>query len=351
MNKENMSSKQYSVTIGIPVYQAEDYIGKTMESALAQTYPDIEFLVVGDCCSDNSLKTVERLCHNHPRGSHIRILKNEKHLGPGPTRNRIIDEAQGRYLYFLDSDDLIEPDTIQLLMDEMRSHQAEVVYASYEIVDKVNYSPNQTYQKPYQCLLAPDELADFAFRCSNVFHVTVCNCLIDIDFLRRTGLRFIDAMFWEDMAFTYELVTRISRAVTLPNVTYHYLQRPGSLSHYQDREQLLKAEILKNVSIIDYLKAMCGRLKGKGYLPYLCYNLEMNSFYIVCHVLKYSKRITPPFSHAELHQFMQFPLPLRDVLQPGKRFSENLILWMIAHLPSVLFVPVVRIMGKLKNVL
>ena len=347
----NKFSRQYSVTIGIPVFKAADYIGKTMESALAQSYPNIEFLVVDDCGDDGSIEVVEKLAKEHIRGCDIRILRNETHLGPGSTRNRIIDEALGNYLYFLDSDDLIEPYTIQLLMDEMQRTQSEAVYASYEIVDKVNHTPNQVYQKPSQHFRAIDELADFAFRCSNVFQVTACNCLIDINFLRKIGLRFFDATYWEDMAFTYELVTHISHAVTLPNITYHYLQRPGSLSHYQDRELLQKAEILKNYSIIDYLKSMCGRLKGKPYLPYLCYNLEMNSFYVICHVLKHSNRITPSFSHSELHQFLKFPLPLRDILRPGKRFTANLTLWMVAHLPLFLFVPVVRILGKAKNVL
>lgn len=346
-----MPLKQYDVTIGIPLYRAAGYIGNTMESALAQTYGDIEFLVVDDCGGDGSVEIVERLREEHQRGSHIRILKNTSHQGPGPSRNRLIDEAQGRYLYFLDSDDLIEPNTIELLMDKMKRHHPEVVYASYQIVDKVHNAPNQLYQKPYRHFTQLNELALFAFKHKEVFHISVCNCLIDMQFLRGTGIRFIDTMFWEDMAFTYDFVTRVSQAVLLPNITYHYLRRPGSLSHYQDREQLQKSEIMKNVSTIDYLKKMCRKLKGKTYLPYLCYNLEMNSFYIACHVLKHSHRIVPAVSHQELIQFMHFPLPLADVLRLRKKYAANLALWTIAHLPAPVFVAVVKMVGKLKKVI
>ena len=72
-------------------------------------------------------------------------------------------------------------------------------------------------------------------------------CLMSIEFLRKSKLRFLDSAFWEDLAFTYEMVTRVTKAVLLSKITYHYLCRPGSLSHYQDREQLEKSEIMKNV--------------------------------------------------------------------------------------------------------
>lgn len=339
------------VTIGIPVYEAVDYIRDTMESALAQSYPDIEILVVDDCGNDGTIEVVKEFCKSHPRGSQIRILWNECHKGIGQTRNRIIDEARGRCLYFLDSDDQIEPDTIKLLAEEMQLHRAELVYGSYEIIDKVNYSPNRVFRKPHLCLEHPDELATFAFKHQDIFHVTVCNCLIDLEFLRATGLRFIDTMFWEDMAFTYELVTRASRSVLLPDVTYHYLQRPGSLSHYQDRHQLNKEEIMKNVSTIAYLKAMCNSLKRKKYLPFLYHNLQMSSFYIVCYVLKYRKRIIPAISDSELRSIMHFPLTVGELLLFRNNRMQSMALWCIVHLPTPLFILVMKAMGKAKKIL
>ena len=98
---------KYDVTIGIPVYNVEPYITQSLESALAQTYPSIEFLLVDDASSDLSVDIVRRFQMNHPRGADIRILSNPKNLGVSSSRNRIIDEAQGDYLYFMDADDLI----------------------------------------------------------------------------------------------------------------------------------------------------------------------------------------------------------------------------------------------------
>ena len=345
-----MKSK-YVVTIGIPVYRARDYVRNTLLSALNQTYPDIEFLIVDDCGNDGSMEIIEDLQRTHARGQHIRIVRNTRNLLVGYSRNRIIDEARGQYLYFLDSDDVIESDTIRLLLDNIEKYQTEVVYASYEMVDNVNGSPTRIYKKQPCQLFGHGQLALYAFKHADIFHVSVCNCLFRLDFLKKEGLRFIDAAFWEDMVFTYELLPKVSRAVLLPDITYHYILRPGSLSHYQDREQLDKSEIMNNVSTVRYLKDQCRKYKGEVFLPYLCYNLEMSSFYIVCHILKHARRISPSFSRSELRDILQHPLRLADVLRfPSKRF-HNLVLWLLGRLPVPLFVPAFWVMGKLKRAL
>ena len=92
----------YEVTIGIPVYRSVDFIRDTMISALNQTFPYIEFLIVDDCGQDRSMDIISQIQKNHQRGNGIRILKNESNKGVGYSRNRMIDEARGRYLYFMD---------------------------------------------------------------------------------------------------------------------------------------------------------------------------------------------------------------------------------------------------------
>ena len=340
---------QYDVTIGIPVFCVKDYIRNTMLSALAQTYHSIEFLVIDDCGNDGSMAIVDELQRSHSRGSHIRIIRNPGNLGVGICRNCIIDEAKGRYLYFLDSDDVMEPGTIQLMVDAMTNDNVEIVYASYEIVDNVNHTPDRVYQKPFSRLLLSGELALYVFKHVDVFHVSVCNCLIDMNFLRQSGARFIDTMYWEDMAFTYELVPLVSRAVLLPDVTYHYIQHSGSLSHYQERETLEKAEVLRNVSTVQYLKGKCSSWEGKRFLPYLCYNLEMNCFYMVCHIIKHSNRIVPSFTFCEMRNILSYPLPLRCLLCFREKLLPNLFMWLLGHTPMPLFKVLIWFLGKLKG--
>lgn len=340
---------QFDVTIGIPVFKSVKSISETLCSALNQTFGDIEFLIVDDFGHDGSIDVILQMCRTHPRGGNIRILSNDQNRGVSYCRNLIIDEARGRYLFFMDSDDLIEPNTIQLLYDALVHNQAQVAYGSYEIVDNVNNGPSQVYQKAKMVLNGEDELAMYAFKYNHIFHVSVCNVLIDLSFLRNTGLKFLDVEYWEDMAFTIELVTLVNKAVLLSDVTYHYIRRSGSLSHYQTRFFLEKKELQKNISVIDYLKEKCSFLKGKTYLPYLLYNLEMNSFYIVCHIFSKFHRIVPSFTNNEIRHVMWYPLHIGDIVNNRHRFVPNVLFYFLSKMPMCFFFPSIWMMGKYKK--
>lgn len=342
---------RYEVTIGIPVYKAVDYIKKTMESALNQTFPDIEYLVIDDCGKDDSIHIVEKFQSEHPRGKDIHILYNDQNCGVGITRNRIMDQAKGRYLYFLDSDDLIEPETIQLLYEKAEKYQADVVYGSLDKIDTINNSPTLSYVLPDKCLLSEDGMASYAFQNYDGFQISVCNCLMNLFFLRTHQMRFINTLFWEDLAFTYEMVIKVSKAILISTITYHYLCRSGSLSHYHDREWLKKTEIQQNVETIEYLKEKSKFLKDKTYLPYLCKNLEMNSFYIVCHILKYARRIKPSYTIREMQCILRHPFSFLEILKFRHLLFPNIILWSLGQIPFFLFLPSVWLIGKLKKVL
>ena len=339
----------YEVTIGIPVYRSAAFIRDTMLSVLSQTFADIEFLVVDDCGEDGSVDQILLLQKTHPRGKHIRILENGTNRGVSYSRNRIIDEARGRYLYFMDSDDIIEPQTIQILHDAIVRNHAQIAYGSYDIADHVNGNPVRVYQKEWRLFHREDDLALYAFQYIQIFHVSACNHLVDLEFLRQTGIRFANVSYWEDMIYTTELVTRITRAVTMPDVTYHYILHTDSLSHYRQRERLNKKEIQQNVAVLNYLKRKCSSLTGKPYLSFLAYNIEVNSFYVVCHILKNVRRIHPRYSFFEMREMLAHPLSLATILRFRQNKVSNSCFWVMGKLPLCLFAPVVWMLGKSKR--
>lgn len=341
----------YEVTIGIPAYKAVDYIEKTMESALNQTFDNIEYLIVDDCGNDGTIEIVERFQKEHQRGKNIRIFYNQQNFGVGKTRNIILNQAQGEYLFFLDSDDILEPDAIEKIMRAARQYQAEIVYGSWIRVDNVHHLPIQYNKYPDLMLLKPGELAMYAFKNYSSFRISVCNTLLSLNLIRSNHLRFLDTIYWEDLAFTYELAPKVNRAVLLSDITYHYLCRPGSLSQYQDRELLDKEEILRNISTIDYLKNGCKRYIKEEYFPYLLYNLEMNSFYIVCYILKYYQRIAPTISNSEMNRVLWYPINVWQIIRFRQRLLQNLFFLGLSHLPSPLSLFFVRLLGKIKKVI
>lgn len=340
---------QYEVTIGIPVYKSIDFILDTMTSALNQTFPDIEFLIVDDCGQDGTMAIISQIQNSHQRGNDIRILKNESNKGVGYSRNRMIDEARGRYLYFMDSDDTIEPNTIQLLYDTIIQNHVQIAYGSYEIIDGIGNSPIERYQKDALVLKGEDQLAMYAFKNNHIFHVSVCNHLVDLAFLRQSEVRFIDASYWEDMVYTTELVTKISSAVLLPDITYHYYRHSGSLSHYQNRDIYDKKEIMENASVLNFLKAMCLKKKGRKYLPYLCYNIEMTSFYMACHIICNSHRINPMISSVEIRNILRCPISVKEILMFRHKRIPNLLFTLLGIMPIPIFRPSIWVLGKLKK--
>jgi glycosyltransferase involved in cell wall biosynthesis len=338
------------VTIGIPVYKSVDYIERTMLSALSQSFSNIEFLIVDDCGNDGTMDKLTYIKETHPRGKFIRILHNFKNEGVGYCRNRIIDEAQGDYLYFMDSDDYIESETIEILFNAIKKSKCQIAYASYDIIDLLQDNEKKEYIKDRCVLNHKGALAYYAFKNMNIFHVSVCNSLVNLKFLRNSETRFLNYQYWEDMAYTYELVTKVDTAVLLPSITYHYLRRPGSLSHYQKREIVKKEEVQKNVFLIGTLKKKCLELKDKSYTPFMCYNIEMVCFYMVCHILRHMEYVLPRFSNKELRSIMHHPLSLFDIIQFREKKYSNIFMYFLGRFPVCLFVLAVRIVCRIKNV-
>ena len=340
---------KYDVTIGIPVYQSEAYIRRALESALAQTYPSIEFLMVGDAGTDASMDIVKEIVQNSSRANDVRIISHDVNLGVSASRNQIIDEAKGTYLYFMDSDDVIIKETISLLMNAIRQYDAEIAFGSYE---KIEMSGAKTvYQYPSLQLLGDDQLATFAYRKYAGVQASACNYLVRTSLLRENDLRFIQSNYWEDFVFTFDLVTYVSRAVLLPDITYSYYCRKGSLSNYQERSHISKKEILQNVQTIDHLKKTSALLHNKGYFSNRCLNISMTDFYVVCNILKRRKDIIPSFSYKEMKTIMSHPATLCQICEFRQALFMNLFFYFVSKLPSLLSVATIWVIGKVKKLI
>lgn len=340
---------KYDVTIGIPVFNSENYIRRALGSILAQTYPSIEFLLIDDAGSDGSLDIIQEIQQTHHRGNDMRIIFHNSNMGVSASRNQIIDEAKGEYLYFMDSDDVIAEDTISLLMQNVHKYDAEIVFGSYEKIE--TSGERNVYQYPFMQLLEKDALANFAYRKYAGIQASACNYLVKTSLLRDNHLRFIDSNYWEDLVFTFDLVTFISRAVLLPDITYSYLCRENSLSHYQQRKNISKKEIMKNVHAIEHLKKTSSMLYNKAYFPNRCYIIVMTDFYIACNVLKHRKDIQPSISNKGIKSIMHHPATWSQICSFHRSRFKNILLYMIGKLPSSLCITAIWSLGKLKKLI
>lgn len=340
---------KYEVTIGIPVYESAPYIRRALMSALNQTYPSIEFLVVDDCGEDGSVAIIREIADVHPRGKDIRIISNVQNMGVAVSRNVIIEEAQGVFLYFMDSDDTIADNTIELLMGGIRQGDAEIAFGSYERIELSG--ERHLWQYPSLQLFGEDQLASFAYRKYGGIQASACNYLVKTSILRDHDCRFIDTDYWEDMAFTFNLVTYISKAVLLPDITYSYYCRENSLSNYQERTVISKDEIMRNVKTVDYLKHTSSLYINKVYYPDRCYIISMTNFYIVSNILKRRKNILPRFADCEIRAMMSHTASFSQICHFRNGLLKNLAMYFMSKLPAQLCVGTIWCLAKAKKLI
>lgn len=124
-----------TVSIIVPVYNAEKYIVETMEHVVAQTYEDWELLLVVDGCGDDCARVI-REYQKSTGEKRLRLMINEENMGAARSRNRGLLAARGRYIAYVDADDLWRPEKLERQLQYMREKQAAFVFTGYEFANE-----------------------------------------------------------------------------------------------------------------------------------------------------------------------------------------------------------------------
>ena len=120
------------VSVVVPVYNAAAYIEKCIETVSGQTYTDWELILVDDCSSDQSVNIIEK----HLGDERIRLIRQPENLKAAQARNRGIEEAKGRFIAFLDADDIWDERKLELQLDFMKKKDCAFSYTAYEFGDE-----------------------------------------------------------------------------------------------------------------------------------------------------------------------------------------------------------------------
>lgn len=142
------------VSIIVPVYNIEKYIKETIACVRCQTYENWELLLVEDCSSDGTVKVIEEYLEQ-VKDDRIRLMKQKTNVGAARTRNRGLMEAAGRYIAYLDADDLWLPEKLERQLAFMEEKQAAFSFTAYEFADEegrgmgrvVKVPPTLTYKE------------------------------------------------------------------------------------------------------------------------------------------------------------------------------------------------------------
>jgi glycosyltransferase involved in cell wall biosynthesis len=125
------------ISVIVPAYNSKMHIEESLNSVKEQFYQNWEMIIVDDCSTDNTVEVVEKYIKNDRR---IRLIKLEKNSGPALARNRAIKEAQGRYIAFLDADDLWLPEKLNKQIMFMNKHNLSFTYSSYYLMNEEGHT-------------------------------------------------------------------------------------------------------------------------------------------------------------------------------------------------------------------
>ncbi len=207
------------ISIVVPVYNAANYIRQTVDIVLNQTFSDWELILVEDCSKDNSAEVLRSL-ERELQDARIRVIYKEKNEGAAKARNTGIDAATGRYLAFLDADDIWMEDKLSAELAFMKEKQAAFVFTAYEFGDENAVGTGKIVKVPETLTYKKALSRTIIFTSTTMFDLSV----LGKDMVKMPAVPSEDTATW------WRILREGYTAYGYPEVTTIYRRPPQSLS-------------------------------------------------------------------------------------------------------------------------
>jgi glycosyltransferase involved in cell wall biosynthesis len=245
----------------VPVYNVADYLSACVDSLLSQRCDDWELILVDDGSTDGICPALcDELAAAHPEL--IRTIHQENG-GLGAARNTGLEAAKGDYLLFVDSDDTLEPQTLERLNEEVEKTHADMYVFHYRYITDNGEQPGEARQsavtgEPVSLETEPALLLDSPSACFRLWKR---------ELFADGSIRFPGRVWYEDLCTTPKALLRAKSIVQIPDSFYRYLLRPGSIMRNDQLRRNL--EILNALETVRVYYEQAGALER--FRPWLCY--------------------------------------------------------------------------------
>ena len=222
------------ISVIVPVYNVEDYLDQCMESIVGQNYPHLEILMVDDGSTDNSGALCDQWAERDKR---IRVIHQENG-GLSAARNTALDAMSGELVIMVDSDDVLHPDAVSILLQAIQAQHADVAIGSFVVFDgkdanwptitSENTVRHYDSQAALKAIYYQDKLTNSS--CWRLFKASLFD-----------DVRYPVGKYYEDLAIVYPLYKKCSLVVGIDDAVYGYRQRNDSIL---GRFSLKRADVL-----------------------------------------------------------------------------------------------------------
>jgi glycosyltransferase involved in cell wall biosynthesis len=210
------------VSVVIPVYNVKDYLERCFQSVINQSIADLEIILVDDGSTDGSGELCDLL---KSRDSRVQVIHQENQ-GLGPARNSGLTVATGEYVSFIDSDDWIEQNTYEILINSMERNQCRIAACGRKIVDDDKCLDLVYCNKDEKVLNGEDIIEHYLLQ--NDMNMSACDKLFERSLFE--DIQFPSGYVSEDVVPIYEVLKRVDKIALTGKPLYNYYCRPGSLS-------------------------------------------------------------------------------------------------------------------------
>ena len=240
------------ISIIVPVYKVENYLAECLDSILNQTFRDFEVICVNDCSPDGSAKILADYAR---KDSRIKIVEHEQNQGLSAARNTGVVHASGEYIYYIDSDDAIVENTLEILEEHIRASYADIIV--FGIQDMV-FSPNDVW---FDSVSSPHSAWHSPFTPDALFHEQgaypfVWRNIYRRNMLVRNKLSFPhDLRYGEDVVYQMMVFPHAHRILFIPDKLYLYRRlRKDSLTRtlIDNTAALVKKHVVMLKIVHDY---------------------------------------------------------------------------------------------------
>ncbi len=225
------------LSVVMPVYHAEKYLPEALDSLLRQTFQDYEVICIDDGSDDMSLSILLDYAGKDPRIS----VYTQTHAGCSAARNVGLQAAGGEYIYFMDSDDLLEPHALETILSAARKNRLDMLCFNAEVFIDPGFVPkNRPFRKNYQRkseypVCAKGDEMYVAFSEKGEYYATLWSMLFRTDFLRSHQICFYPGIVHDDNLFAFRAFMCAQRSGYLADTVYKRRIRPGSILTSGDR--------------------------------------------------------------------------------------------------------------------
>ncbi len=219
------------ISIIIPLYNVERYVVRCLDSVMSQNYNGkIECILIDDYGGDNSLALAKEFISNNTNPNvSFKLICHNRNQGVSAARNHGTEAATGDYIFYLDADDYIYPNTISLLVAETQKHpKVDVVMGMYNSdYGDTEYKELELYKK-HQFETNKEWIQYHYFKHHSVFPITCWNKLVRLDFIKENHIEFFPATIHEDNHWLFQVLDKIKSFAFVFEKTYHYCDNTSS---------------------------------------------------------------------------------------------------------------------------